>query len=49
MDDYRNQGKDDYSDIQDHALGARYVRYDAQTNRVCVLSISITSYFCLNG
>ncbi len=21
---------------------------DAQTNRVCVLSISITSYFCLN-
>ncbi len=33
MDDYCNQGKDDYSDIQDRALGARYVRYDAQTNR----------------
>ncbi len=32
MDDYCNQGKDDYSDIQDRALGARYVRYDAQTN-----------------
>ncbi len=37
MDDYCNQGKDDYSDIQDRALGARYVRYDAQTNRVCAL------------
>ncbi len=46
MDDYRNQGKDDYSDIQDRALGARYVRYDAQTNRVCALSAH--SYFCLN-
>ncbi len=28
MDNYCNQGKDDYSDIQDRALGARYVRYD---------------------
>ncbi len=28
MEDYCNQGKDDYSDIQDRALGARYVRYD---------------------
>ncbi len=37
MDDYCNQGKDDYSDIQDRALGARYVRYDAQTNLVCAL------------
>ncbi len=37
MDDYCNQGKDDYSDIQDRALGAGYVRYDAQTNRVCAL------------
>ncbi len=33
MDDYCNQGKDDYSDIQDRALDASYVRYDAQTNR----------------
>ncbi len=48
MDDYCNQGKDDYSDIQDRALGVRYVCYDAQTNRVCALSIIITSYFCLN-
>ncbi len=46
MDDYCNQGKDDYSDIKDRALGARYVRYDAQTNCVCVLSAH--SYFCLN-
>ncbi len=37
MDDYCNQGKDDYSDIQDRALGARYVRYDAQTNYMCAL------------
>ncbi len=37
MDDYCNQGRDDYSDIQDRALDARYVRYDAQTNRVCTL------------
>ncbi len=37
MDDYCNQGKDDYSDIQDRALGTRYVRYDAQTNCVCAL------------
>ncbi len=27
MDEYCNQGKEDYSDIQDRALGARYVRY----------------------
>ncbi len=37
MDDYCNQEKDDYSDIQDRALGARYVRYDVQTKRVCAL------------
>ncbi len=39
MDDYCNQGKDDYSDIQDCALGVRYgvmsVINDVQTNRVC--------------
>ncbi len=29
MDDYCNQGKDDYSDIQDCALGVRYVRLRA--------------------
>ncbi len=34
MDDYFNQGRDDYSDIQDRALGARY---DAQTNYMCAL------------
>ncbi len=39
MDDDCNQGKDDYSDIQDRALGARVsVIIDAQTNRVCALS-----------
>ncbi len=27
MDDYCNQGKDDYSDIQDRALGVHCVRY----------------------
>ncbi len=40
MDDYCNQGKDDYSDIQDRALGARYVRYDTQTN--CVVRSRLT-------
>ncbi len=40
MDDYCNQGKDDYSDIHDRALGVRYVVInDAQTNRVCALSL----------
>ncbi len=43
MDDYCNQGKDDYSDIQDRALGARYVHYDAQTNCVCALSTHISA------
>ncbi len=38
MDDYCNQGKDDYSDIQDRALGARYVRYDAQ-NELCMCAL----------
>ncbi len=42
MGDYCNQSKADYSGIQDRALGARYVRYDAQTNRVCALSITLT-------
>ncbi len=39
MDDYCNQGKADYSDIQDCALGMRMsvINY-AQTNCVCALS-----------
>ncbi len=31
MDDYCNQGKDDYRDIQDRALGVRFVCYNWKT------------------
>ncbi len=44
MDYYCNQGKDDYSDIKDCALGARCaVIIDVQTNRVCALSVAYWS------
>ncbi len=52
MDDDCNQGKDDYSDIQDRALGTRCVRYYWCANEPCMCAvgalITITSYFCLN-
>ncbi len=52
MDGDCNQGKDDYSDIQDRALGARCVRYLMRKRTVCMCAvgalITITSYFCLN-
>ncbi len=52
MDDDCNQGKDDYSDIQDCALGARRVRYLMRKRTVCMCAlgalITITSYSCLN-
>ncbi len=48
MDDYCNQGKDDYSDMIVHYARVMSVIKDAQTNRVCALSITLTSYFCLN-
>ncbi len=38
MDDGCNQGKDDYSDIQDCALGARCVRYLTRKRTVYVRS-----------
>ncbi len=41
MGDYCNQGKDDYSDMQDRALGARYVRYKLYANEPCVRSRSL--------
>ncbi len=48
MDDYCNQGKADYSDMIVHYACVMSVINDAQTNRVCALSITITSYFFLN-
>ncbi len=52
MDDYYNQGKADYSDIQDRALGMRYVHYKLCANEPCMCALgslnTITSYFCLN-
>ncbi len=48
MDDYYNQGNADYSDMQDRALGAHCVRYMMCKQTVYVLSITLTSYFCLN-
>ncbi len=52
MDDDCSQGKDDYSEIQDCALGARRVRYLMRklTVYMCTLGtlITITSYFCLS-
>ncbi len=51
MDEDCNQGKDDYSDIQDRALGARAVSVVDEQRKVYVRSWrtnhSIT-YFCLN-
>ncbi len=38
MDDYCNQGKDDYSDIQYRALGARFVCYLMRKRTVCLRS-----------
>ncbi len=39
MDDYWNPGRDDYSDIQDRALGARYVRYKWCANEPCMCAL----------
>ncbi len=39
MDDYCNQGKDDYSDIQTRALGVRYVRYKWRANEPCMCAL----------
>ncbi len=36
MDYHCNQGKADYSDIQDRALGVRYVRYKWCANEPCM-------------
>ncbi len=47
MGDYCNQGKD-YSDMIVHLARVMSVINDVQTNRVCALSITLTSYFCLN-
>ncbi len=47
MGDYCNQGKD-YSDMIVHLARVMSVINDAQTNCVCALSITLTSYFCLN-
>ncbi len=38
MDDYWNQGKDDYSDIQGRALRERCVRYNWCANELCMRS-----------
>ncbi len=50
MDDDCNHGKDDYSDIQDRALGVQCVLLmRKQTVCMCTLGALIsTSYFCLN-
>ncbi len=47
MGKFWNQGKDDYSDMIVPYARVMSIINDAQTNRVCALSI-ITSYFCLN-
>ncbi len=48
MGKFCNQGKADYSDMIVHEARVMSVINDAQTNRVCALSITLTSYFCLN-
>ncbi len=39
MDGYCNQGKDDYNDIHDSALGVHYVRYKWCANEPCMRAL----------
>ncbi len=50
MDDICNQGKDDYSDIQELCMRRVSIIIEAQTNLIYALGalFTKTSYFCLN-